>query len=151
MFESHPYEEVAYDVYPLENTDQRYAMGAIVTLEKALPFKDLLADVKKKLGLSAVKYSGDAENSVQHIAICGGSGSDLLPVVLAKKCDALLTGDIKYHFALDAVNRGLCLADLGHHDSELPVVEHLVKILKENFPELEVSASKVDNNPFNYL
>ncbi len=151
MFESHPYEEVAYDVYPLENTDQRYAMGAIVTLEKALPFKALLADVKKKLGLSAVKYSGDAGKTVQRIAVCGGSGSNLLPVVLAKKCDALLTGDIKYHFALEAVRKGLLLADLGHHDSELPVVEHLAKRLKENFPDIEFISSEVDTNPFNYL
>ncbi|MHC4661464.1 MAG: Nif3-like dinuclear metal center hexameric protein [Planctomycetota bacterium] len=151
LFLAHPYDEVAYDVYPLENTDQRYAMGAVATLDKPKPFKKLLYDVKRLLSLDSVRYAGDLQTAVQRIAICGGSGSNLLPVVLQKKCDAFLTGDLKYHYAIDAVDQGLVLADIGHHESELPIVEHLKAMLQRQFEDTKFMESDVDTNPFGYM
>ena len=151
MFEAHPYEEVAYDVYPLENADRRFAMGAAATLPEPLSFRGLLGEVKKKLGLAAIRYAGDAERIVRRVAVCGGAGSNLLPAVIAKGCEAFITGDVKYHFALEAVQKGIAVADIGHHESELPVVEHLLKLLETRFPEIRFLACETETNPFKYL
>lgn len=131
MIKAHPYEEVAYDLYPLANEGRRLGIGRIGRLPARLPLKDLVGKTKALLGLSTVKLVGDPEASVQKVAVCGGDGGKMIGKAAFAGADALLTGDVGYHAALDAAGRGLTVIDAGHYATEAIVLGHLRDYLNE--------------------
>jgi dinuclear metal center YbgI/SA1388 family protein len=123
MLKAHPYEEVAYTVTPLKNSNTEYGLGAIGTLPKAVPQRTFLAMVKKRLGCKVLRYSGNAD-SIRRVAVCGGSGSEFIRDAAAQKADAMVTADVKYHTFQDH-EEDLLLVDAGHYETESGVLDVL--------------------------
>lgn len=125
----HPYEEVAYDVYPLLNPTHRGGMGRIGTLPAPMKVKDLISLIKDKLKLDMVKFAGNGKKQVNTVALCGGAGSGLWKTALAKGAQVYISGEFNYHAALEARSLGMTLVDIGHFASEFPAVKELAQKL----------------------
>jgi dinuclear metal center YbgI/SA1388 family protein len=134
---SHPYEEPAYDLLKLQNPDPQASLGLRFMLPKPMKLAAFADLVRKKLGLSHIRYSGKGSASVRRVAIMGGAGGSSAARV-PRDVDVFVTGDVKYHEALDASERGLAVIDAGHHGTELPIVNAMAKRLSSALPELQV-------------
>ncbi len=128
--QSHPYEEPAYDMYPLGNISREYGMGAIGHLPRKTTLASFLSMVRRQLSAKAVRFSGSAK-TVQRIAVCGGSGSQLLEKAIQRRADVFVTADVSYHTFHDALGR-IVLVDAGHYETELPVVPVLASTLQRH-------------------
>ncbi|ACL69989.1 Nif3-like dinuclear metal center hexameric protein [Halothermothrix orenii] len=150
----HPYEEVAYDLYPLNNTGEKYGLGRIGLLEKGIKLVDFVDIVKEKLGIRHIRYTGNYDNIVKRIAVCSGSGGDLIREARNKRADLYITGDIKYHDAQLASELGLAVVDAGHYGTEKHVKSLLVGLLTDKFKEngfkVGVCKSRINTNPWLY-
>lgn len=151
MLKAHPYEEVAYDVYPLDLPGKVQGYGKVGQLSQPISLKQFAHQVKEAFGLEGLRVVGDMNKLVQKVAILGGSGGRYLKDALKKGADVYITGDIDYHVAQDALAYGIALIDPGHH-IEHHVVEHVVNALSKQLNEaVPVLASKVDTNPFKFI
>jgi dinuclear metal center YbgI/SA1388 family protein len=150
LIKSHPYEEVAYDIYALENHHPNIGAGMIGELEKPMRASEFFNIIKGKLNLPCIKYAGDPETKIRRVAICGGSGSFLMNAARRANADIFITGDIKYHDYFDA-GKKMIVADIGHYESEQFTKELLFEVLKEKIPTFALSISKVNTNPVKYL
>lgn len=121
MKSAHPYDEVAYDVYPLDNESTEFGMGAIGELKSAVPLKSFLSLVRKALRAEGLRVSGNPKKQVKTIAVCGGSGSDLIPEAIRANADLFVTADIRYH-AFHGTGP-LALIDAGHWETEHPILK----------------------------
>lgn len=145
LVEAHPYEEVAYDVYPLA-TRLGLGLGRVGTLADPLDAAGLADRCRERLGADA-RLAGDPERRVERVAVCGGSAASLIPAAIAAGADAYVTGDVKHHDALDASAAGLAVIDAGHHATEWPFVRALAERLRAS--DLgEVQVSEVATDPF---
>lgn len=155
MLQAHPYEEVAYDLYPLENQPATVGLGRIGQLKEAKSFADYIITVKEALGLAAVKVGGSMWKDVSKVAVCGGSGAELWPLAAAKGAEVYITGDIKYHTAQDMLAAGLNFIDAGHFATEhiiLPELQKkLVQVTGEKSIAVEVMLTKRQSDPFMVL
>lgn len=147
---SHPYEEVAYDIYPLANPNPTTGAGIIGELAEPVPALDFLETVKQKIGLACLRHNGAIRSDVSKVALCGGSGAFLIPDAMQQGADVYLTGDLKYHDFSMPEDRML-LADIGHYESEQFMKELVVNVLKEKFPTFALLKSDSDINPVKYL
>ena len=147
---AHPYEEVAYDVYPLENTSAEYGMGTIGSLRRSVTLRQFLATVRSALGAPALRWTGDPRSSVQKVALCGGSGSDLLPDAVRSGADVFVTADVRYHTYQEAEGT-IALVDAGHYETEIPVVASVVARLRREIQSrgerIPVRAASQSTNP----
>ena len=130
MKRAHPYEEVAYDLYPLENRSTDFGMGVIGILPRPVRLALYLAQVKRALASPALRWTGDPRHVVRRVAACGGSGGDLLNSAIGAGADVFVTADLKYHAFHDARGR-IALVDAGHYETEQPVVGVLVRRLQK--------------------
>jgi dinuclear metal center YbgI/SA1388 family protein len=149
LLKSHPYEEVAYDIYAMENSHLQVGSGMIGELSQEISLKDFLALTKDKFQLKTLKYT-DLSRNVRRIALCGGSGSFLRFDAANAGADVYLTSDFKYHEWFDA-ERQLSYVDLGHYESEQFTKELIFNYLEKNALSLQSQISKVNTNPVNYL
>lgn len=150
MKKAHPYEEVAYDLYPLENAYESTGSGMLGLLRKPVETQVFLNQLKKIFKVPVVKHTRILKKKVQKIAICGGAGSFLTAAAIAAQADIYLTADIKYHEFFDADGQ-LVLADIGHYESEQYTIDLLFELLKQNFPTFAVRKTVVNTNPVKYL
>ena len=152
MLAAHPYEEVAYDLYPLENRSVSSGLGRVGSLKEAVSLDEFASKVKETLGVTAVRCGGLARGKIQKVAVCGGSGGDLWPLALKAGADVLVTGDIGYHAARDMLAAGISFVDAGHYGTERlvlgPLARHLTEGCRERNLEVEFIVSSVDGNPF---
>ena len=152
MIAAHPYEEAAYDIYPVEQKGKTEGIGRIGELPEAVPFREFAAMLKDKLGLDAIRLVGDPEKMVKKVGLCTGAGVGFTALAAAKDCDAYLTGDIKYHEAQEAIEKGIAVVDVTHYASEVLIVPVLQKKLteaaRENGWDIEVVCSKVNGQTF---
>ncbi|NLM51488.1 MAG: Nif3-like dinuclear metal center hexameric protein [Firmicutes bacterium] len=152
MLKAHPYEEVAYDIYPLLNEGEPYGLGRVGTLEKPLELAEFCQLVKDRLNISFVRVAGELKRPVQKVAICGGAGSELLEAAKFAGADVLLTADVKYHEAQAAENAGIVIIDAGHDATERVIVPVLCNYVREELKNLgqqvEIIASTVETNPW---
>lgn len=148
MKEAHPYEEVAYDIYPLKNENVNYGMGAIGNLVTDLAQSQFLDYVSKKLGIKNFRFSQSKNKKIKTVAVCGGSGSDLLNTAIQANADAFITADIKYHTFQDAENR-ILLIDAGHYETEIFILDEIERRLKNFITEskIEIFKFKGTTNP----
>lgn len=123
MVDSHPYEEVAYDVYPLASGGG-LGLGRVARPRERLTATALADRCRELLG-SSVRLVGEGNREVRTAAVCGGSGASLIPAAIRAGVDAYVTGDVKHHDALEAAGAGLAVVDAGHHGTEWPFVPHL--------------------------
>jgi dinuclear metal center YbgI/SA1388 family protein len=150
MKTAHSYEEVAYDLYALENVWDSVGSGMIGELPKEMDAMDFLSMVKSQFEAGVVRYTPVHKSKVKKIAWCGGSGSFLLGNAIASGADVFITSDFKYHQFFDADNR-IIIADIGHFEGEQFTKHLIVDYLKENFLNFAVLLSEVRTNPINYL
>ena len=150
LFSSHPYEEVAYDIYNLNNEVNTLGAGMIGELENDLKEEAFLAFVKEKMHALGIRYTALRNKPIKKVAICGGSGSFLLEVAIKAGADIFISADFKYHQFFDAENR-IVIADIGHYESEQYTMELFSDLLKENFNTFALHLSKINTNPINYL
>jgi len=151
---THPYEEPAYDLVPLENVVTGYGMGAIGDLERPVSLAGFLRRVRKALGVRALRYAGDVRKNIARVAVCGGSGSSLTSLAIAQGADAFVTADISFHRFQDAAGR-IALIDAGHHETEFPVLNVVAGKLREacrsRGAHTPVVVSAVRTNPVEYV
>lgn len=149
MHEVHPYEEVAYDIYALENSYQQVGSGMVGMLPEPVYAMDFLKIIKDTFG-GVVRYTLLVKDYVQRIAWCGGSGSFLMKNAVNAKADIFITSDLKYHQFFDAEKK-IIFADIGHFENEQYTIELLCDIIKEKFPTFAVLLTETNTNPINYL
>ena len=153
MLNSHPYEEPAFDIYPLKNKNVNYGAGAIGELEKEMKVNEFLKHVENSLELSNFRYSIGHKKVIKKVAVCGGAGSDLLNDAIAKNADAFITSDIKYHTFHDALNK-ILLIDAGHYETEIVVLkiveEKIKKLIKEKKENIKVYKYSLSTNPVKF-
>lgn len=126
MLEAHPYEQPAYDVYPLQNINVNYGSGTIGTLPAPMDTDRFLHHISKELNLTGLRYTKGSGKQISRVAVCGGSGAEYFSLAAAKGADALVTSDVKYHTFQDAENN-ILLVDAGHYETEIPVLEEVEK------------------------
>ena len=113
----HPYEEVAYNIYPLSNSNQDSGSGMIGELKEEMEPTAFLAHLKRTFGAHGIRYTEATKSKVKKVALCGGSGSFLIEQAKRAGADVYVTGDVKYHEFFDADGR-IMIADIGHYESE---------------------------------
>ena len=145
MVDAHPYEEVAYDVYPLAGGGGA-GLGRVTRARGPLDVAALADRCSERLG-SPARAVGDPYREVSTIAVCGGSGASLVGDAISAGTDVLVTGDVKHHAALEAAAAGLAVVDAGHHGTEWPFVGHVAKRLRASGLG-EVVESRTVTDPF---
>lgn len=146
---SHPYEEVAYDIYPLENSYEKAGMGMIGELAEPMAETDFLAMLEKRLQTGCIRHTALRNKQVAKVAVCGGSGSFLISDAIAANADFFVTADVKYHQFFDAENK-IVIADIGHYESEQFTKEIFYELLTKKFTNFAVRFSEVNTNPVFY-
>ena len=147
--EHHPYEEVAYDIVPLQNKNQNHGSGMIGELREPLSADDFIQYLTNHLGLQLVRHSPLVKSKIKRVAICGGAGFDLLKNARQKGADAYVTADLKYHDFFEA-DSSLLLCDIGHYESEHWVIQEIKDYLTRNFANFAVLSTTVNTNPVHY-
>ncbi len=150
VFAAHPYEEVAYDIYPVERTGTDAGAGMVGELPVALPSGEFLRMVKKKLGAKQLRHGMMVKQEIKKVAICGGSGSFLMERAFKAGADALVTADLKYHDFFLYPNRML-LVDAGHYETEQFTKDLLFDLLTKKFPNFALQISNINTNPVSFL
>jgi dinuclear metal center YbgI/SA1388 family protein len=149
LIKEHPYEEVAYDIYALENEHKRVGAGLIGELPVEIKEEELLQQIKTNFRLKCIRHTALLNKPVRKVALCGGSGSFLLKNAIAAGADIYITADFKYHQFFDAENR-ILIADIGHYESEQFTIEIIRDVLIKNFPTFAVHFTEINTNPINY-
>lgn len=150
MLAAHPYEEVAYDLYPLRNNFPQAGAGLTGEFDEPLDEGEFLERVKLTLDIPVIRHSPFLHRPVKRVALCTGAGSFLIQAAAGSGVDAYLTSDLKYHDFFGLENKML-LADIGHYESEKWVKEWLYAALIEKFPNFAFLISEVNTNPVHYF
>ncbi|MFZ3578628.1 Nif3-like dinuclear metal center hexameric protein [Virgibacillus sp. DJP39] len=152
MKQAHPYEEVAYDIFPLVNSGESFGVGRLGELSNEMTLREFSKYVKSSLDVPTVRVTGELDQVVKKIAVLGGSGSDFIQVAMDKGADVYLTGDMSFHHAQDAWQMGLSVIDPGHH------VEKVMKVATKRYLEsifnssgLQVIVSASNTEPFQFI
>jgi len=149
LFETHPYEEVAYDLYPLLNENPLAGNGVLGELPEEATPESFLEILKTTFHIPAIRYAGNTSKKIKYVAVCGGAGSFLISRALHSNADAFVTGDLKYHQFFEAENK-ILLCDIGHYESEQFTKELLFTLLSKKLSKFAVHLSEVVTNPIKY-
>jgi dinuclear metal center YbgI/SA1388 family protein len=153
LIAAHPYEEPAFDIYPLANNNVNYGIGAIGEFDQALSRAELFKLISQKLKAKNFRFSDDGKRyKIKTVAVCGGSGADYMKAALQKGADAYITADVKYHNFHDAAEK-ILLIDAGHYETEIhslyEVKKRIEKFLGKN-SGIKVSNFSGSTNPVNF-
>lgn len=150
LVEHHPYEEVAYDIFTMENVHFGIGAGVVGELEAEMPEEAFLQLLKERFNLTVVRHSPLRGKPVKRVAVCGGAGSALVQKALSAGADFYVTADVRYHEFFDAEGR-MVVADIGHYESEQFAVDLLQTLLVEKFPTFAaVRKTGINTNPVRY-
>lgn len=147
---AHPYEEPAYDVYPLQNSWSQAGSGVIGELETPETELEFLKRIKRTFEVGCLKHTKLSGRLIQKVALCGGAGAFLIPQAIRNGADVFITGEIKYHDYFGREN-DILLAEIGHYESEQYTKEIFYSIIRDLFPTFAIQMSKVNTNPIKYL
>lgn len=150
LLRSHPYEEVAHELYQIENTHPERGFGAVGYWEEPLAWQEALAKVKEVFGCSVIRHTEPTQEMIQRVAVCGGSGSFLLEAAKRSGADLFITADFKYHQFFDAEGK-LVVADIGHFESEQFTMQLMNEYLNEKFPTFAILLTRINTNPIHYF
>lgn len=154
MKKAHPYEEVAFDLYPLLNKGTELGIGKIGKLDKEMTIDEFVQHVKDAFGISGVRVIKGHDHLIKKVAVVGGDGNKYIYPAVRKGADVLVTGDIYYHNAHDAQEEGLTIIDAGHHIEEIMKTELkdvLEKELSERKYDTTVIESTIRTEPFTFM
>jgi dinuclear metal center YbgI/SA1388 family protein len=147
MRSAHSYEEPAYDVYPLRRERARLGEGRLGTLPAPTPLDAFTRSVKEALAASWVQIVGSPQRQVQRIALACGAAGEFLADAVAREADVFLTGEVRFHDCLAAQAAQVALVLPGHYATERGGVEALALLLQQQFPELQIWASRREREP----
>ncbi|PTY80390.1 Nif3-like dinuclear metal center hexameric protein [Heyndrickxia sporothermodurans] len=153
MIKAHPYEEVAYDIYPLENKGQVLGLGRIGMLNEEMSLEQFAEHVKKTLEVNTVRVVGDLHARINKVAVLGGDGNKYFSKAKFKGADVFVTGDFYYHNAHDAMQMGLNIIDPGHNVEKVMkkgVAERLSKMCKDKGYSVQFIPSTIHTDPFTF-
>jgi dinuclear metal center YbgI/SA1388 family protein len=150
IYAAHPYEEVAYEIYPIQNSNQFEGAGMIGELETEQDEIAFLTQLKSTFNCGIIRHTQLLGRKIKKVAVCGGSGSFLLSKAIQQKADIFITGDFKYHEFFDA-EKQIIIADIGHFESEQFTTNLLAERLKENFTNFAIHLTEHNTNPINYF
>ena len=140
MIQAHPYEEVAYDLFPLANTEPGTGLARIGSLPDAESLLDFCTRIDA-MGVFLTRVLGEPEREVRKVAVCSGAGSDFTSQACSAGADVFLTAEIKHHHGLQAQHRGMALLEAEHGSLEMLHWPKLKQILDENFEGLNTRVS----------
>ena len=150
LFSNHVYEEIAYEIYDLQNSHQNIGLGMIGELKKPMDEEKFLQFVKEKMECGSIRHSAFLGKTIHKVAVLGGSGSYAIKNAIQANADVFLTADLKYHQFYEAENQ-LLLADIGHFESERFTKNYIVDFLKKKIPNFAIIFSEENTNPVKYL
>lgn len=150
LFKNHVYEEVAYEIYDLQNKHQNIGLGMIAELEQPMDEREFLLMVKEKMQADGIRHSAFTGKKIAKVAVLGGAGSFAIKNAIQAGADAYLTADLKYHQFFEAENQ-LLLADIGHFESERYTKNFIVDFLTKKIPNFAFILSEENTNPVKYL
>lgn len=153
MSESHPYEEVAYDVYPLLNEGETLGVGRVGSLDASISLGELCDHIKNHYQVPSLRYTGDPSRKVKKVALLGGSGEKYIHAAKKSGADVYITGDMTFHMAQDADEMGLSLIDPGHHVEKL-IVPRVKEYLEEHCnqkKQIKIFVSESNTEPFLFI
>ncbi|HSQ34197.1 MAG TPA: Nif3-like dinuclear metal center hexameric protein [Peptostreptococcaceae bacterium] len=151
MIKAHPYEEVAYDIYKLENKGKSYGLGRYGSLEWGMTLEELSNKIKIGLNSKHLRIVGKSDKIVKKIAIVTGSGGDFVKKSYLRGCDVLVTGDVKYHEAQDAIDLGIAIIDAGHFETENIFIDIVHNYLSQRLSDVNIIKSSININPFSII
>lgn len=154
MRKAHPYEEVAFDLYPLLNKGEELGIGKIGKLPEEMNLQEFVDHVKNAFGISSLRVIKGKKSMLRKVAVVGGDGNKYIYPALHKGADVLVTGDIYYHNAHDAQEEGLTIVDAGHHIEQImkrKLKELLEQKIDANKYETEVVESNIITDPFTFM
>jgi len=150
LINSHPYEEVAYDLYPLENDNIQHGTGCVGELSEPVSEHEFLKIVANTFQANGLRYSAVRGKQIKKVAVCGGSGGRFIHTAIASNADVYITSEIKYHDYL-AVDGKILLIDAGHYETEKIFSEIIYDLIIKKIPNFALRFSKTNLNPINYL
>lgn len=153
MLKAHPYEEVAYDIYPVENKGELLGLGRIGTINE-MTLGEFAQKLKIALKVDMVRVVGDVNSKVKKVAVLGGDGNKYFNHAKFKGADVYVTGDIYYHTAHDAMMLGLNMIDPGHNVEKVMkkgVAIKLGKFCSDSGYEVEIFPSEINTDPFQFI
>ncbi len=150
LFSNHVYEEIAYEIYELQNVHQNLGLGMIGELENPMKEADFLQMVKEKMQTGGIRHSQFLDRPIHKVAVLGGSGSFAIKNAIQAGADAFLTADLKYHQFYEAENK-LLLADIGHFESERFTKNYIVDYLTKKISNFAIILSEENTNPVKYF
>lgn len=116
---AHPYEEVAYDLYPLENPGRPLGFGRLGRWSPPRPWEEVVVALKELFQIPYLRVCGRPPAEVERVAVCGGSGGDLIRQAWQQGAQVYITGDLRYHQAVPWAAASLAVVDVGHYASEV--------------------------------
>lgn len=151
LHQSHPYEEIAYDLYPLANRIPGAGLGRVGNLRKPQQLEQFAKQVKQVLKAPQVRMVGHPQSRVERVAVCGGSGSDLIAKAAASGADVLVTGDLKYHQAKEAQMFRMAVLDAGHWGTESVSLPFLAGMLSEALTGVKTEIYSGEGEPWSLI
>ncbi|SHF68629.1 Nif3-like dinuclear metal center hexameric protein [Ornithinibacillus halophilus] len=152
MVSAHPYEEVAYDIFPLQNQGKKFGIGRIGTLNEPVSLEDFCTFVKEALQMPNLRVTGDLSKKVRKVAVLGGSGEKYIHVAKRKGADVYITGDMTFHLAQNAMEIGLPVIDAGHYKEKI-MKKGTKKYLEQKFVNhnIDIVISESNTDPFTFV
>lgn len=150
LFENHPYEEVAYEIYTLNNTHQHIGMGMYGEFPEAINEADFLHLLKTKMKTPCIRHSELLGKKIKKVAVLGGSGAFAIDAAKSVKADVFVSADMKYHDFFKAESQ-ILLTDIGHYESEQFTKNLLFDEIIKKFPKFAVFLSEKQTNPIKYI
>jgi dinuclear metal center YbgI/SA1388 family protein len=148
---AHSYEEPAYDVYPLRPSKSAVGIGRLGRLPAPTQLAAFARSVREALACGPVQVVGDPARPVERVALVCGAGGDLLADAVRARADVFLTGEMRFHDYLTARAQGLALCLPGHYATERFALEALADRLRAQWPDLDVAASRREQDPVHWV
>ena len=154
MCGAHPYEEAAYDLYPLANEGPAMGTGRYGYTAQPIRLNSFIEIIKSALGITSLRFGGNPDGMIHSVAVCGGAGASLWTWAKKKSADVMVTSDIDYHTAKDMLSNGLSFVDAGHFGTEniiMPVLrKYLEDCCRQKGFEVAISTSRTQFDPFSF-
>ncbi|WP_185853478.1 Nif3-like dinuclear metal center hexameric protein [Blattabacterium cuenoti] len=150
LFKNHPYEEVAYEIYNIENVNPYIGIGFIGNLVKEMNEYDFLLFLKNRMNFPCIRHSHFTEKKIKKVAMITGSGRFGIETAIKEEADVFISSDLKYHDFFKSENR-ILIVDVGHYESEKIAKKLLKSFLDKNFTSISISESEVQTNPVKYI
>lgn len=151
LHEAHPYDEAAYDLVPMIEGAE-VGLGRLGRLPEPASLQAVADRVREGLPAPHLRFAGDPSRTVATVACAGGAGDSLVPAALAADADVLITGDLRHHVTLDALELGLAMIDAGHHATEAAAIPAWSRRLEAGARQrglaAPVIASQVETGPW---